>query len=325
MRNTKVEYVDHTFSPWHGCSKKSAGCRFCFAADLERRWGNSDLWRRRGPRRIVSEQTWRDPEKWNLAAQAEGRRHRILNGTMCDVFEDHPAVTGARARLFGLIEATPWLIWAMYTKRPENVPGMVPWGDSWPDNAWLVTSVENQETADERIPLLLAVTGAPLLGLSVEPLIGRVSFQRHDLSRIGWALIGGESGAHARPMHPQWALDTAAQLGEVGVARWYKQWGTWGPADWSVDRLPGELTADYKARAAASAATHLYAADADEDCHRRVPIAQPAWARDPGAALPDGVVPLRRWGKAKAGHLLGGREIQELPAAAYLTPDGQAA
>jgi protein gp37 len=110
-RNTKVEYVDDSFSPWHGCSRISAGCRFCFAADLERRWGNDDLWRRQGPRRIVSEQQWNEPRKWNLAARAEGRRRRILNGTMCDVFEDHPAVTGARARLFNLIEATPWLLW----------------------------------------------------------------------------------------------------------------------------------------------------------------------------------------------------------------------
>ena len=219
-RNTKVEYVDDSFSPWHGCSRKSAGCRFCFAADLERRWGSDDLWRRRGPRRIVSEQQWNEPPKWNLAAQAEGRRRRILNGTMCDVFEDHPAVTAARARLFSLIEATPWLLWFPFTKRPENVPRMVPWGDEWPENVGLTTSVENQEAADERIPLLNAAS-ARLLCLSVEPLIGPIDFSRHDLSRIGWAIIGGESGAHARPMHPQWARDAYRQLAEVRIPVWY--------------------------------------------------------------------------------------------------------
>ena len=103
------------------------------------------------------------------------------------------------------------------------------------------------------------------------------------------------------------------------------QHGTWGPAEWAVTRRPGEALADYKARAAKTTATHLYPADADENCHRRAPIEQPAWTRDPGAGLPDGVAAIRRWGKAKAGHVLDGREIQELPAAAYLTPGGAAA
>ena len=321
--NTKVEYVDDSFSPWHGCSRKSAGCRFCFAADLERRWGNGDLWRRRGPRRIVSEQQWNEPPKWNLAAQAEGRRRRILNGTMCDVFEDHPAVTAARARLFNLIEATPWLLWFPFTKRPENVPRMVPWGDEWPENVGLTTSVENQEAADERIPLLNAAS-ARLLCLSVEPLIGPIDFSRHDLSRIGWAIIGGESGAHARPMHPQWARDAYRQLAEVRIPVWYKQWGTWGPAAWSVARQPGEALAEYKARAGKTAATHLYPVDAEANCHRRIK-APPAWDRDPASPPPAHLAPLRRWGKARAGHLLDGAEIRELPEAAYRTPEGGAA
>jgi protein gp37 len=322
-RDTKVEYVHDSFSPWHGCSRKSAGCRFCFAADLERRWGNDDLWRRHGPRRIVAEQQWRDVRKWNEEARREGLRRRVLNGTMCDVFEDHPAVAGARGRLFRLIEDTPWLLWFPFTKRPENVPGMVPWGDSWPENVGLTISVENQQAADERIPLLLA-TRARLLCLSVEPLIGGVDFSRFDLTRIGWAVIGGESGAHARPMHPQWARDAITQFAEAGVPVWFKQHGTWGPAEWAVTRDPGEALADYKARAAKTAATHLYPADADQHCHRRIPIEQPAWSRGP-VGLPDGVVPLRRWGKARAGHRLDGREIQELPAAAYLTPEDRAA
>jgi len=202
---------------------------------------------------------------------------------------------------------------------------MIPWDGPWPDNAWLVTSVENQEMADERIPLLLAVTGAPLLGLSVEPLLGLVDFTRFDLSRIGWALVGGESGSRARPMHPQWARDAIAQFAETGVPAWFKQHGTWGPADWTVPRLDGEPLPEYKARAAKTAATHLYAVDADADCHRRVPVEQPAWSRDPTSPLAPGTALIRRWGKARAGHLLDGREIQQLPPAAYQTPEGKAA
>ena len=322
-RITTVEYVHHTFSPWHGCAKKSAGCRFCFAADNARRWGRDDLWRRHGPRRIVSEHQWGEPARWNEEARQEGTRHRVLNGTMCDVFEDHPAVTAARARLFTVIEATPWLLWFPFTKRPENVPGMVPWGDGWPENVGLTASVENQDAADERIPLFNA-TNARLLCLSVEPLIGRIDFSRHDLSRIGWAIIGGESGAHARPMHPQWARDACQQLTEAGIPVWYKQWGTWGPAEWTVTRHPGEPLADYRTRAGKTAATHLYSLSADQDCHRRIE-APPVWDRDPACPPPAHLAPIRRWGKGKAGHLLDGAEIQELPEAAYRTPEGCAA
>ena len=322
-RDTKVEYVHHTFSPWHGCSKKSKGCKNCFAADLERRWGNDDLWRRHGPRRIVSEHQWAEPLKWNEEARQAGEYRRVLNGTMCDVFEDHPAVTAARARLFTLIETTPSLLWFPFTKRPENVPGMIPWGDDWPVNVGLTASVEDQEAADERIPLLNA-TRARLLCLSVEPLVGPVDFSRLDLTRIGWAIIGGESGAHARPMHPQWARDAVTQLHALGIPVWLKQWGTWGPAPWTVARDPGETPAEYKTRAARTTATHLYAVTADQDCHRRTEAPRPG-DRDPAAPLPAGLTPIRRWGKAKAGHLLDGRAIQELPEAAHRTPEGQAA
>jgi hypothetical protein len=97
------------------------------------------------------------------------------------------------------------------------------------------------------------------------------------------------------------------------------QHGTWGPADWAVTRRLGEPLTDYKARAARTAATHLYPVDADSSCHHRIPIEQPAWDRDP-AGPPGDLAPMRRWGKAKAGHLLDGAEIQELPEAAYQTP-----
>jgi protein gp37 len=143
--DSQVEYVDDSFCACHRCSKKSAGCRMCFAADLARRWGHDDLWRRHSPRRVVAESTWRDPLKWNEQARREGRRRRIL---------------------FRLIEHIPWLIWVLFTKRPENV-GMIPWDGTWPDNAWLVTSaVMSISRLDHGSGLLLCgmdMSGWPVL------------------------------------------------------------------------------------------------------------------------------------------------------------------
>ena len=88
-------------------------------------------------------------------------------------------------------------------------------------NVGLTTSVENQEAADERMPLLQA-TSARLLCLSVEPLLGPIDFSRYDLSRVGWAMVGGESGAHARPMHPQWARDACPGAYRGRRPVWFK-------------------------------------------------------------------------------------------------------
>jgi len=347
--NTKVEYVRHSFSPWWGCARKSPGCVNCFADDRARRWGH-DLWHLHGPRRIVSETQWRAPRRWNEQARHSGQRDRVLCGTMCDVFEDHPGVAEARRRLFGLVEETPWLIWLFFTKRPENVNAMVPWGSRWPANAWLVPSVENQQYAEERIPLLLA-TASPVKCLSCEPLLGPLDLsewiaperavidpdldapdgaqvggmERHGdcwirvQTLIDWVIIGGESGARARPMHPAWASDLRYQCRQGDVAAWFKQWGTWGPAPWRVSREPGESDDAYKARAGASCATHAYPLQAHLDHHRLIPALHKPWS--PGRQdLPPSHAPVRRWGKTRAGHILDGRTVTELPAAAFATP-----
>ncbi len=321
-QGTSVEYVEHSFSPWWGCSRTSPGCARCFAADNARRWGQGSLWHLHGPRRVVSENQWRQPLKWNRDAQREGRLARVLCGTMCDVFEDHPAVGAARARLFGLIEATPWLAWCLFTKRPENAGGMVPWGGAWPGNAWLIASVENQDWAGARIPVLLA-TAAPVRGLSVEPMLGPVDLAAAGAWPAGggvdWVIVGGESGPRARPMHPQWARNLLAQCDAHSTPAWFKQHGEWGPAEWKVERRAGEDAAAYVKRAAATGATHAYAADAHLLGHHPVPATQQPWSGE-RAALADGLAPIRRWGKGKAGHLLDGREVAGLPAAAHRTP-----
>lgn len=258
--NSAIEWTTHTFNPWWGCVRISPGCRNCYADDLAHRWGK-ELWRRKGDRQIMADPYWRKPLKWNRDAEAAGEPAMVFCASMADVFEAHPVAETravqdiARARLWDLIERTPWLRWQLLTKRPENVAEMVPWSDDWPNGAWLGASVEDQRRADERVRSLLAVP-AKTHFLSCEPLLGPVDLtswldpsllclsgcanlptgSREQCSvscrqlggtmgMISWCIVGGESGPRARPMHPDWARSLRDQCRHAYVPFLFKQWG----------------------------------------------------------------------------------------------------
>lgn len=263
--HTGIEWTDKTFNPWWGCSRISPGCRNCYADQFARRWGH-DVFHLGGQRRMLSDAYWRKPLTWNREAERTGVPLRVFAASMGDVFEDHPQVTTARARLWEVIEQTPWLRWQLLTKRPENVSAMAPWTGAWPDHVWIGTSVEDQRRADERIPLLLQVN-ARVRFLSCEPLVEHVDLtpylvERTDVTdpyldapegavvdgmehvgdhwvrraRIHWVIAGGESGPKARPMNPAWARSLRDQCQTAGVPYFLKQWGEWAPSGYHVIR-----------------------------------------------------------------------------------------
>lgn len=112
---------------------------------------------------------------------------------------------------------------------------------AWPlPNVWLGVSVENQAAADERTPFLLA-TPAAVRFISAEPLLGPVNLglmgtlpkdiaRRYTMTHemIDWVIVGGESQARARPMHPDWARAIRDECVGAGVPFFFKQWGEWG-------------------------------------------------------------------------------------------------
>jgi protein gp37 len=257
MENSKIEWCDATFNPWWGCVKVSDGCKNCYALTLSKRFGY-DIW---GPaktthRRMMSDNYWRQPLKWNAAAAKAGTRARVFCASMADVFEEHPEVEAPRLRLFELILDTPWLDWLLLTKRPENIKPMLQgmhvlkrdnvWDHLWPQrfqNVWLGTSVENQEQANKRIPELIKLPAAVHF-LSCEPLLGAVDLSswmvfegqyekaewmlaKYGASQpLNWIIVGGESGHGARPMHPDWARSLRDQCQAAGVAVFVKQMGS---------------------------------------------------------------------------------------------------
>lgn len=213
------------------------------------RWGVS------ATRTRTSASNWRQPIRWNAQASAfeaaHGRRRRVFCASLADVF-DNAIPPAWRAELFAMIATTPRLDWLLLTKRIGNIaemieaPGMQKCG--LPENVWLGATVVNQQEADRDIPKLLA-TPAAVRFLSIEPMLGDIrlgSFLQRSPSaayaagrttpempawtRIGstaidWVICGGESGPHARPMHPDWARSLRDECAAAGVPFLFKQWG----------------------------------------------------------------------------------------------------
>src|ERR671931_760638 len=67
---TKIEWCDHTFNPWWGCTQVSPLCDRCYAMMLDIRWHRREHWGVRAPRRTFDDAHWRQPLRWNAAAQA---------------------------------------------------------------------------------------------------------------------------------------------------------------------------------------------------------------------------------------------------------------
>src|ERR1041385_2907422 len=156
--NSKIEWTDHTFNPWWGCQKVSEGCKNCYAETLDNRYNHANPhWGPYSGRKPMSEGYWSQPIKWNAEAKKSGIMKKVFCASMADVFEGHPETIEHLNRLFLLILDTPYLIWQLLTKRPENIMRLIPevWKTNFPHNVWRGTSIENQKAADERIPHLL--------------------------------------------------------------------------------------------------------------------------------------------------------------------------
>lgn len=264
--DSKIEWTDHTFNPWLGCTKVSEACKFCYAETWAGRFGTVE-WGPGADRKRTSPGNWRQPLKWDKEAAAAGVKRFVFTASLADVFDDHPSIDPLwRAELFRTIAATPNLVWLLLTKRPENIAKMLPgdWGDGY-ENVWLGTTVENQERAEERIPILMDIPARRCF-LSMEPLLGAVNLRRLIIARtygsaivdafagesrtyhgehlytfvggIDWVISGGESGAEARPSHPWWFRTIRDQCAEAEVPFLHKQNGEWvsvseveGPGD----------------------------------------------------------------------------------------------
>lgn len=216
-QNSAIEWTDHTFNPWIGCTEVSPGCVNCYARVRMQDRFHRVKWGKGQPRQLTK--TWDQPPKWNAEAERSGVRKRVFCASLADVF-DAEAPDEWREMLWELIEDTPWLDWQILTKRIESAVPM--WGlRRWPDNVWLGATVENAAMAAKRLPILSRIHAAVRF-VSAEPLL-----EAFDLGDCGidWLICGGESGKGARPMSPDDARWMRDQCNFRRIPFFFKQWG----------------------------------------------------------------------------------------------------
>jgi protein gp37 len=226
---TDISWAHLTFNPWAGCAHRSPACDACYAETQAKRftWGKvngQSVWGVDAPRHMMSDAYWRQPAKWNRLAAKLGVRLRVFCASIADVFDDHPDVVDARARLWATITATPNLDWLLLTKRPENIARMVPpsWmAGEWPANVWVGSTMETQRYANLRTRHLRSIP-APVIFASGAPLLGPVVY---DLDVIDWVITEGESGHAARPSRQDWFRAVRDQCAAAGIPYHHKQHG----------------------------------------------------------------------------------------------------
>jgi len=258
---TKIEWCDESWNPIIGCARVSEGCRHCYAERFAGRMS--------GPRQAYHGLVEKHDREWRWTNEIRfmqsrlekplrwRKPRRVFVNSMGDLF--HEKVNWAVVnRVFAVMAAAPQHRFIILTKRPkimqayicnEAVPKLVravmlyDYGQEesrWPlPNVWLGVSVENQETATERLPILLDTPAAKHI-VSAEPLLGPVDFSPWLSQResISWLIVGGESGPGARPMHPDWARAIRDDCAAAGMPFFFKQWGVWRPVETDYTAWP---------------------------------------------------------------------------------------
>lgn len=282
---TGISWTDATWNPIRGCSRVSAGCVNCYAESVAHRFNAPGLpyegltkdGRWNGTVRLVPDHL-ADPLRWQ-------KPRKIFVNSMSDLFHES-LDERVIAAVFGIMASSPRHTFQVLTKRPERMRaflrgqsnakigslretcfyaardllgekplrGRTPWDVEYPlPNVWLGVSVEDQKTADARIPVLLK-TPALVHFVSYEPALSAVDFRRfllepHDRDRscsacrdtsqcdescktvttwplcLDWIIVGGESGPRARPFDVEFARSTVKQCAAAGIACFVKQLG----------------------------------------------------------------------------------------------------
>lgn len=227
MKNSRIEWTNHTFNPWWGCVKVSPACDHCYAETFAKRTGHA-VWGKDADRRFFGLSHWKQPLAWNAEAARLNQRQRVFCSSMADVFEDRPDLEAARAELWALIQDTPMLDWLLLTKRPMNMLRLMPlaWRVRVPENIWAGTTVESPDYL-WRVDALRQVPAAVRF-ISYEPALADV---RWPLDGIHWLIAGGESGPKFRGVEADWMRSARDQATAIGVAFFFKQWGGLRPKD----------------------------------------------------------------------------------------------
>jgi protein gp37 len=192
----------------------SPGCAHCYAETFAERFrGVPGHPYERGFDLQLRQERLRQPLEWS-------RPRLIFVNSMSDLFHEEVPLDYIR-QVFDAMREAHWHTFQVLTKRSGRLAEVAP-ELVWPDNVWMGVSVENQRWTC-RIDHLRSVP-ARIRFLSCEPLLGPLKL---DLRDIHWVIVGGESGAKARRMKPEWARSIRDQCLAAAVPFFFKQWGAY--------------------------------------------------------------------------------------------------
>ena len=212
-----IEWTGHTWNPTTGCDKVSAGCKYCYADTLAKRLQKMGVNAYKNGFKLTLH-----PDRIEGPLAREKPTLYFVN-SMSDLFHNKVPFDFAE-KIFRTIESTPQHTYQILTKRPDRMAQFFSQRKA-PGNAWLGVTVENKKHGIPRIAKLRAID-AKIRFLSVEPLLEDLG--QIDLTEIHWVIVGGESGAKARPMNIEWARSVREQCRSQKVKFFFKQWGAWG-------------------------------------------------------------------------------------------------
>ena len=296
MANTKIEWADKVWNPITGCSHAgSPGCDHCYAKRMAYRLKGRYGYPKDDPFKVTFHPDRLDePLHWKKPC-------RIFVCSMGDLF--HESVSSRFINsVIGIMtaEETRHHTFFILTKRPQNMAAyfknFIKCGVDlvqFIERVYLGVSVENQQTADERIPILLQIPAAKRF-VSVEPMLGPVDLGKLSDPNISWIIVGGETGAGARPLHLDWIRSLVEQCQAAGVPFFFKSWGEWEKSGHDSTHL---LNAD--GRFVKRSEAMLRISDTRQD--DLVDRGHLGWIR------------MKKVGKKRSGRLLDGKIWDEMP------------
>lgn len=216
MAATKIDWADCTWNPITGCTKYSSGCLNCYAEAMSRRLKAMGLSKYKNAFNLtLHNDDLTEPLKWR-----KGRN--VFVCSMSDLFHEQVPFSFVD-RVMEIVKQTPQHRYQILTKRAGRMFEYFSEREI-PSNVWLGVTVECKASKG-RIDYLRKLN-ASVRFLSCEPLVEDLG--ELNLKNIEWIIVGGESGAKARPMKKEWVMNILRQVQRENKAFFFKQWGTWG-------------------------------------------------------------------------------------------------
>lgn len=193
------------WNPWHGCIKCSEGCQNCYMYFLDR------VRDKNGANIYKTKSGFSYPLQKSRNGSFKVQSGEMLRVCMTSDFFLAEADVW-REEAWNIMRRRADVIFFLLTKRPERVMNCLPadWGDGW-ENIFFNVTCENQQRADERIPILLQLPFKHK-GIMCAPFIGSVSIAHYlDTGQIEQVICGGENYDGARPCHFDWVKSLRAE------------------------------------------------------------------------------------------------------------------